>query len=57
MKLYNVEFDDIDHEDAHDYCDTFICYAEHEDGTPLSRDELESIDSDTTYELLMEHLY
>lgn len=56
-KLYNVEFDGIDHNDAMDYCDAFICYAEHEDGTPLTSNELDNIDSDTTYEYLLEHLY
>lgn len=55
--LINVEFDGIDHSDAHDYCDAFISYAEKENGTPLTDDELDSIPSDVAYEYLMDYLY
>ena len=55
--LINVEFDGIDHSDAHDYCDAFISYAEKENGTPLTYEELDSIPSDVTYDYLMSYLY
>lgn len=55
--LINVEFDGIDHSDAHDYCDAYISYAEKEDGTPLTYEELDSIPSDVTYDYLMRYLY
>ena len=55
--LINVEFDDIDHSDAMDYCDAFISYAEHMNGTPLTDDELGQIPSDVAYDYLMSYLY
>ena len=55
--LINVEFDDIDHSDAMDYCDAFISYAEKENGTPLTDDELGQIPSDVAYDYLMDYLY
>jgi hypothetical protein len=57
MKYFNVEFDDVHGWDAPDFCDAFICYAEHEDGTPLTDEELEAIEPDQVYDLLMNHLY
>lgn len=46
--LINVEFDG---------CDAFITYAEKEDGTPLTYEELDSIPSDIAYDYLMNYLY
>jgi len=57
MNLYNIEWDGIDYADGEDYSDAFISYAEHENGEPLTSDEIDSLDSDLVYELLMEHLY
>jgi hypothetical protein len=59
MRITNVEFQDIDHGDAPDYCDAFISYAEYLDGTPLTQDELDAINDDgsVVYELLMKHIY
>lgn len=56
MDIYNIEWDGIDTRDYPDFCDAFICYAEHEDGTPLTDEELEDIDSDYIYERLMEDM-
>jgi hypothetical protein len=56
IKLYNVEFEGATHNVDYQ-CDAFITYAEHEDGTPLTSDELDAIDGDTTYEYLIEYLY
>ena len=57
MKYQNAEFDGIDHGDYPDFCDAFITYAEHEDGTPLTDEEIEAIEPDQVYDLLMKHLY
>jgi hypothetical protein len=57
MKYFNVEFDDVHGWDAPDFCDAFISYAEHEDGTPLTEEELEAIEPDQVYDLLMNYLY
>ena len=57
MKLYNIEFEGINGRDYPDFSDAYISYAEHEDGTPLTQEELDSIDSSDTYEYLMKHLY
>lgn len=55
--MINVEFDGIELGDAHDFSDAYIKYAEHDDGTPLTEQELEDIDSSEVYELLMDYLY
>lgn len=59
MKVKNVEFDDVYHWDAPDYCDAFISYAEHEDGEPLSEEELDILNNNGSlkYELLMNYIY
>lgn len=56
MNIINVKVDGIDHTDYPDFVDAFICYAEHEDGTPLSDEELEGIDEDLVYEYVLEEL-
>ena len=58
-KYLNAEFDDVDHGDYPDFCDAFITYAEHVDGTPLTDDELDALneDRDTVHEMLWDHLY
>lgn len=56
MKLFNIEFEGATH--STDYqCDAFITYAEHEDGTPLTEEELDSIPSDQVYEELLDYLH
>jgi hypothetical protein len=57
-KLENIEFDGINYNDAPDFCDAFICYAEI-NGKPLTDAELELLndDSDYVYELLMDKIY
>lgn len=39
----NIEIDGVDRDDYPDFCDAFFSYAEYEDGTPLSDDELETL--------------
>lgn len=57
----NIEWDEINHEDAPDYTDAYIKYAEHADGTPYNDDEMEELNSSENrqwvYDTLMEHLY
>lgn len=57
LKLKNVEFDGIDRSDYPDFCDAFIVYAEHADGTPLTEQELENIPSETVHSLLWDYLH
>jgi hypothetical protein len=49
MEYKNIEFDGIDRSDAPDFCDAFICYAEHKDGTPLTEDELDALNDDSSF--------
>jgi hypothetical protein len=39
----NAEVDGLDSNDYPDFCDAFFSYAEYEDGTPLSDEELEQL--------------
>jgi hypothetical protein len=54
----NYSFQDVDHNDYPDYSDAFIDYAEHEDGTPYTEEELDRLndDSDLVYDLLIDYL-
>ncbi len=55
MNLINIELSSVPFN--HDYwCDVFVEYAEHEDGTPLTDEELENIDSDIIYEEIIQQL-
>lgn len=58
MKLSNVQFEDVNHQDYPDYVDAFVSYAE-EDGEPLTEAELDELneDSERVYELLMDYLH
>lgn len=56
MKLYNIEWDNVDARDYPDFCDAYVSYAEHENGEPLTPDELDSLDSSGVYERLMEDM-
>jgi hypothetical protein len=55
-KFDNVEWDGIDKRDSPDFSDAYIVYAEY-DGHVLTDDELENLDTDVIYELLIKHLY
>jgi len=56
-KIKNAEFDDIDHNDAPDYCDAYIVSAYYYD-RPMTADELDEIneDRDFVHEKLLEWL-
>lgn len=59
-EIVDVEFDGVDHNDAPDYCDAFICSATWDDtGEELTDQELGELndDSQLVYELLEESLY
>ena len=45
-KVKNVEVDGVDTDDYPDFCDAFFSYAEYEDGTPLTDEELEQLEED-----------
>jgi hypothetical protein len=46
LKAYNVEVEDVDPKDYPDFCDAYISYAEHEDGTPFTDEELIKLNED-----------
>ena len=59
MKIFNAEIDGVDTRDAPDFCDAFVSYAEHEDGTPLTQKELDDLNEnhgDIVHQLVWEHL-
>ena len=55
----NVELDDIYTYDAPDFCDAYIKYCEHEDGTPFSDAELDRINEngDLIHEMVINEIY
>jgi hypothetical protein len=42
-EIKNWEIDGVDSSDYPDFCDAYFSYAEYEDGTPLTDDELEGL--------------
>ena len=55
--MINVEIDGLDVSDYPDFVDAYIAYAEHDDGTPLSEQELESIPYEIVYEYVMDFAF
>jgi hypothetical protein len=58
-KAHNVEVDGIDPSDAPKFCDAYVSYAEHENGTPFTADELDSLNenSDFVHEQVIAELH
>jgi len=59
-EIEDIMLDGVDHNDAPDYCDAFICGATWSDsGEELNDKELDELnnDSDLVYELVVESLY
>lgn len=58
-KIQNIEIDGIDTRDYPDFCDAFICYAEHEDGTELNENELNELNNnqDFVYNLVLNKIF
>ena len=55
--LINVQVDGVDTKDYPDFVDAYISYAEYEDGTELTEDELERIPSAAIYEYTIAHVF
>lgn len=47
--VYNIQVEDLHTDDAPDFCDAYIFYAEYEDGTPLTDAELDKLNEDTDF--------
>jgi hypothetical protein len=57
-KVINIEVDGVYGWDAPDFCDAYISYADFEDGTPLTDEEIEKIsDSDFVHDLAWESFH
>lgn len=57
MELKNVELDGINGGDYPDFCDAYVTYAEHPDGTPLTDKELDDIPRDVIHELVWNRVH
>ena len=59
IDMRSLYFDGIDHRDAPDYSDAYICEASYEDGTDLTDDELDKLNEDSqfVYEALMDWIH
>lgn len=59
LNTRSLEFDDIHSWDAPRFVDAFISYAEYDDGTELTEEELDELNSDSGYiaELLHDWIY
>ena len=57
-KISNIDIDGIDHKDAPDYCDAFICSCDY-DGREATDEELDLINenSEFIHEQVYEYLY
>lgn len=57
-KVDNIEIEDIDHNDAPDFCDAFIASCDI-NGRPATENELEELNdnSEFVYESLQNYLY
>lgn len=55
LNFRSLEFEDVDLRDYPDFTDAYVSYAEYEDGTPLTDDELDKLDihDDAIYDALM----
>ena len=54
--LKNMKVEGVDMEDFPDFCDAFISYAEHPDGTPLTDAELWDIPDSVAHDVAMEFI-
>ena len=57
--LGDYEVDGVREWDAPDFCDAFICWAEWDDGTELTEEELDELNNDSSrvYDLVIAHIY
>ena len=54
--MKNIEVEGVDVADYPDFCDAYVAYAEHDDGTPYTEGELEAIPYDVAYEYIFESI-
>lgn len=56
--ISNIKFEDIDHNDAPDYCDAYISSAKY-DGKEMTEVQIELLndDRDYVYEKIMDYIY
>jgi hypothetical protein len=55
-RITDVVFDGVDHSDYPDYCDVYVVSAKI-DGVDMTEQQLDELDSDTVYELLLRYFY
>ena len=57
--LQNIEVDGIDMKDYPKFCDAYIAFAEHADGSELTDIELDIVNEDMSFvhEAVQQHLY
>ena len=57
--MQNAEIEGIDMGDYPDFCDAYITYAEHQNGTPYTDAELEKLNEDSAlvYETVWDSLF
>jgi len=58
-QIHDIEIDGIDHRDAHDYCDAYICKATYK-GREMTESELETLDEhhrDFVYDAIINWIY
>lgn len=55
----SLEVDGIEHWDAPEFCDAYICGGCYEDGEPITEEDLDKLndDQDLVHELVYKHLY
>ncbi len=55
-RITDVVFEGLDYNDYPDYVDAYIVSAKL-DGVDMTEEQLDQLDADTVYELLLRHLY
>ena len=56
VKLKNMKVEGVDMMDFPDFCDAFISYAEHLNGTPMTDAELWDIPDNVAHDMAMESI-
>lgn len=57
LNVLSIQVDGIDYDDAPDFCDAYVTYAEWEDGDVLTDAELAEIDGSIIYQAVLNKLY
>jgi len=56
VNVQSIQIEDVDYKDYPKFCDAFISFAEYEDGTELTDEELEEY-TDSNLELINELIF